>query len=136
MCRRLAMRNIKSDFLLISGELAGLSFNDNLKRSLNLEQCLQDLNLRYTTGVGMYEGTKERCYLVRYRNEAERQVVISLALDSFDQQCVLNHNRGKVLCISKELVQLAGTGWQLVPDNLKHLKQAYTEIGGETWELI
>ena len=136
MYRRPAMHNIKSDFLLISGELAELSFTENLKRSLNLEQCLQDLNLRYTAGVGMWEGTQERCYLVRYRNETERQLVISLALDSFGQQCVLNQNRGKVLCISKELVELAGSGWQLVPDNLKHLKSAYTEIGGETWELI
>jgi hypothetical protein len=130
------MKYIKEDFLLISGELAELSFTENLKRSLNLEQCLQDLNLRYTAGVGMWEGTQERCYLVRYRNEAERQVVLSLALDSFGQQCVLNQNRGKVLCISKELVQLAGTGWQLVPENLKHLKSAYTEMGGQTWELI
>jgi hypothetical protein len=130
------MRNIKADFLLISGELAGLSFTDNLKRSLNLEQCLQDLNLRYTAGIGMWEGTQERCYLVLYRNEAERQAVISLALDIFGQQCVLNRNRGKVLSISSELVELAGTGWQLVPQHLKHLKQAYTEIGGETWELI
>ena len=130
------MRNIKSDFLLISGELAGLSFTENLKRSLNLEQCLQDLNLRYIAGIGMWEGTQERCYLVRYRDEAERQAVISLALESFGQHCVLNQNRGKVLSISKELVQLAGTGWQLVPENLKYLKQAYTEIGGETWELI
>jgi hypothetical protein len=130
------MKYIKEDFLLISGELAELSFTENLKRSLNLEQCLQDLNLRYTAGVGMWEGTQERCYLVRYRNEAERQVVISLALESFGQKCVLNQNRGKVLCISSDLVQLAGTGWQLVPENLKHLKSAYTEMGGQTWELI
>ena len=130
------MREIRQDFLLISGELAGLSFTDNLKRSLNLEQCLQDLNLRYTAGIGMWQGTQERCYLVLYRNEAERQAVISLALDSFGQQCVLNRQGGKVLSISSELVELAGTDWQPVPQHLKHLKQAYTEIGCETWELI
>jgi len=130
------MKYIKEDFILLSGELAELSFTENLKRSLNLEQCLQDMNLKYTAGIGMWEGTQERCYLVRYRDEAERQIVISLALDSFGQQCVLNQNRGKVLCISKELVELAGNGWQKVPQNLKHLKSAYTEIGGETWELI
>ena len=48
------MYSIREDFLLISGELAGLSFTENLKRSLNLEQCLQDMNLRYTAGVGMW----------------------------------------------------------------------------------
>jgi len=130
------MRSIREDFLLISGELAGLSFTENLKRSLNLEQCLQDMQLRYTAGIGMWQGTQERCYLVIYRNEAERQAVISLALDSFGQQCVLNRNRGKVLSISSDLVELAGIDWQPVPQHLKHLKQAYTEIGGETWELI
>lgn len=130
------MREIKRDFLLISGELAGLSFSDNLKRSLNLEACLQDMRLSYTAGVGMFEGIQERCYLVFYRTESERQAVISLALESFGQQCVLNRNRGKVLRISSELVELAGSDWRLIPDSQKYLKEAYTEIGGRAWELI
>lgn len=78
-----------SKVLIISAELNGNSFESNKQRSLNLESCLEDLGLKIRTGLGLYKGTAETCYVVLPKDHETFRAVIDLAFRSFEQESVL-----------------------------------------------
>ena len=60
--------NINNQVIILSAELSDLNVEENLKRSINLGACLEDLNLNFSKVQGCYKGTKELSFMVLINN--------------------------------------------------------------------
>jgi len=81
--------NIKNQVIILSAELSDLSNEENLKRSINLGACLEDLGLNFSKVQGCYKGVKELSFMVIIKDQAEMYAIQDFAFKNFNQESIL-----------------------------------------------
>jgi hypothetical protein len=85
------MRQIQFDrVLILSAELATNSTEENMRLTENLKGCLDDLDIEYKQGIGVYKYSVESSFIVLPKCDTEEQAILALAFDSFKQESVLS----------------------------------------------
>lgn len=82
--------NISRQVVILSAETGNATFEGNRQRTENLEACLNDLNLTFKRGTGVYKGTQETSFVVIVNNETDIQVLKDFAFKSFAQDSILH----------------------------------------------
>lgn len=84
------MRHQTNDFILLSASLSRYDNHHNNNRSELLETMLKDIGATYQKGLGVYKNeAPETCFLVRFDNKTERDLISSFGLRTFSQESVL-----------------------------------------------
>lgn len=84
------MRKIQFDRVqIISAELSTLSFEENKIRTNRLKAWLDDLDIIYSEGVGVYKCSIETCFVIKPRDIGEAVCIEEIAFRQFEQECTL-----------------------------------------------
>ena len=88
------MRQVQfQEVVILSAELANLSAEENSQRTFNLQTCLDDLNIGYTSAIGVYKRNIETSLVILVNNIETLQVLQGLAFDSFKQESILYQDK-------------------------------------------
>ena len=129
--------NISKQVIILSAELAGLSKEENARRTNTLEHCLQDCNLTFNRASGVYKGKEEVSFVVVPNNEDEIQGVKEFAFLNFNQESVLvqDSNQEAYLEFGDGTVERLGRLSE-VPQAIAQAEDAYTILNGKYYITI
>lgn len=75
--------------LILSAELDTNTFKGNEDRTRHLKTSMDELDIHYTQGVGVYKGSVETSFVVTPRCPVEHELVLAMAFKTFNQESVL-----------------------------------------------
>lgn len=75
--------------LILSAERDTNTSKGNEQRTRHLESSLNDLDIHYTKGVGVYNKSVETCFVVSPRCPVEHELILAMAFKTFKQESVL-----------------------------------------------
>jgi hypothetical protein len=122
--------NISKRVIILSAELSGNTNESNRQRTTNLEACLQDCNINFGVGHGVYNnGPEETSFVVLPKDEIEAETVRDFAFKSFGQEAILEQDANQ----EAYLVEANGKTTQLgrleqVTKEVAHKKGSYTVL--------
>src|SRR5690606_19230066 len=84
-----AVDDLPPQFVMVSAERAGLSPEENARRTEQLEQDLREAGFEPQRARGMYQGVPEASFLVPIADATELAEVLQLGLEKYEQESVL-----------------------------------------------
>jgi len=124
--------NISNKTIILSAELSDKTFESNRQRTETLKHCLEDCNINFKEGVGVYKGKEEVCFVTVPKNDDEIQSIKEFAFLNFNQEAVLETDANS----EAYLVFQNGTEERIgrltnVPKNEAIVQDNYTILNGE-----
>src|SRR5690606_29107474 len=84
-----AVDDLPPQFVMVSAERAGLSPEENARRTEQLEQDLREAGFEPQRARGMYRGVPEASFLVPIADATELAEVLQIGLEKYGQESVL-----------------------------------------------
>ena len=122
-------------FLVLSGEDATLTPEENLERINQLEQDLEEMGLDPQRADGMYKGTAEASFLVPAENDKQIAAVYNLAFEKYGQESVLHVDQDRNARLEFEEDFPVALGKFIETRDTTGL-EAFTSIGGRSFTTV
>lgn len=115
------------ELMIFSAERGELTIRENRDRTRNLKQCLDDLNIAYSSGLGSYKGNLEMVILVVPRDINDIQAIMGLCFDNFDQDSILHRNKtGGVKIVTRDGATISSGAIKEVSKERAYANDYYT----------
>lgn len=127
--------NLQPTTLIISAELAGLPFSQNMNRTITLKGMLEDLGLGFKEVDGYYKGDSETSLVVPLHDISLKDTLVQIMLDKFNQESILEltPNRHAILVSKKEEISLGKFKAVSELEAKSNYRYTYDSSTGQYW---